>query len=129
MLVAIFRLVKVWNYVNGLLMRRMRRAGAVARLAVYLDLQLNIMVIWDPVSSDFRTFLLDSPPRLVFSLYMLWNMVELLFVRGITVERNPLVFVPDRSYRKQYIVLVFTVIRVKELCISRLGLPWQPTLC
>lgn len=123
MLVAMLMLVRVWNYVSGLLIRRMPRAGAVARLSVYLDLQLNMTVMSDPVSPALSSFLLVSAFRLWFSLYMLWNARELLFVRGSTVERNPLVLDSDRCYRKQYMVLVFTVMRVKELCISRLGLP------
>lgn len=73
----------------------------MARLAVYRDLQLKMMVIPDPISPASSRFLLVSPPRLVFSLYILWKTRELGFVRGITEERYPLVLVPDRCYRKQ----------------------------
>lgn len=73
----------------------------MAHLAVYRDLQLNMMVIPDPIAPAFTRFLLDRCFRLVFSLYILWKTRELLFVRGITEERYPLVLVPDRCYRKQ----------------------------
>lgn len=48
-------------------------------------------------------------------------------MRGITVERNVLVFDVDRSYRKKPTVLVFTVMRVKELCTSLLVCPCAPS--
>lgn len=78
------------------------------------------------VNLSFRILVLVSVRNAVFSLYIRWNSPALLLVRGITVERNVLVLNVDVCYRKKPTVLVFTVMRVRELCIALLPCPWAP---
>lgn len=87
----------------------------------------NRTVALECLSLSFRIFVLVNARNALFSLYIRWNSPALLFVRGITVERKDLVLNVDVCYRKKPTVLVFTVMRVRELCIALFPCPCTPS--